>query len=137
MSLAVASSRTCGFANGTALRQKSARRQTHRIQNRIAGPVRAKYGDESQFFDLEDLENSVGSWDLYGQEDDKRYPSLQAEFFERAAAPLERRESLIALVAVSGILSILTWGAKGSKDVALPITVGPKGGGEKGPRGKI
>lgn len=37
----------------------------------------------------------------------------------------------------AGILSILTWGAKGSKDVALPITVGPKGGGEKGPRGKI
>lgn len=37
----------------------------------------------------------------------------------------------------AGLLSILTWGAKGSKDVALPITVGPLGGGEKGPRGKI
>lgn len=49
---------------------------------------------------LKDLENSVGSWDLYGQEDEKRYPSLQADFFERAAAPLERRESLIALIAV-------------------------------------
>jgi hypothetical protein len=37
----------------------------------------------------------------------------------------------------AGVLSILTWGAKGSKDVKLPITVGPLGGGEKGPRGKI
>ena len=36
-----------------------------------------------------------------------------------------------------GAASILLWGAKGTKDVALPITVGPKKGGEKGPRGKL
>ena len=41
------------------------------------------------------------------------------------------------LPAVGGAASILLWGAKGSKDVALPITQGPKKGGEKGPRGKI
>jgi hypothetical protein len=38
---------------------------------------------------------------------------------------------------VGGAGSILLWGAKGSKDVALPIQQGPKKGGEKGPRGKI
>jgi hypothetical protein len=54
------------------------------------------------------LENTAGSWDLYGQEDDKRYPSLQAEFFERAAAPLQRRESLIALIAISTDPSVQT-----------------------------
>ena len=36
-----------------------------------------------------------------------------------------------------GAASILLWGAKGSKDVALPITQGPKKGGEKGPRGRL
>ena len=46
---------------------------------------------------LQDLEDTTGSWELYGQEDEKRYPSLQAEFFNRAAAPLTRRESLLTL----------------------------------------
>ena len=41
------------------------------------------------------------------------------------------------LLAAGGTGSILLWGAKGSKDVALPIQQGPKKGGEKGPRGKI
>ena len=30
-----------------------------------------------------------------------------------------------------GLFSILLWGAKGSRDVKLPITVGPLKGGEK------
>lgn len=30
-----------------------------------------------------------------------------------------------------GLASILLWGAKGSRDVKLPITVGPLKGGEK------
>ena len=46
----------------------------------------------------QDLENTVGSWDLYGQQDEKRYPGIQAEFFERAAAPVTRRESAYALI---------------------------------------
>ena len=46
------------------------------------------------------LEDTTGSWELYGQEDEKRYPSLQAEFFNRAAAPLTRRESLLAFTFV-------------------------------------
>lgn len=47
---------------------------------------------------LQDLENTAGSWDLYGQTDERRYPGIQAEFFERAAAPLTRRESVYAFV---------------------------------------
>lgn len=49
----------------------------------------------------QDLENTAGSWDLYGQQDERRYPGLQAEFFERAAGPLTRRESVYAFVAAS------------------------------------
>jgi len=100
-------------------------------------PVRAKYGDESTFFDLDDLENTAGSWDLYGQTDERRYPGIQAEFFERAAAPLTRRESVYAFVTLAGFLGIGIWGAKGAQAVKLPITVGPKKGGEKGPRGRL
>lgn len=40
-------------------------------------------------------------------------------------------------VYTGGAASLLLWGAKGAKEVALPITVGPKKGGEKGPRGRL
>ena len=46
----------------------------------------------------------MGSWDLYGVEDDKRYPGLQAEFFERAAAPLTRRAAITSFLALSAHL---------------------------------
>lgn len=46
----------------------------------------------------QDLENTVGSWELYGYEDEKRYPYLQSEFFERAAAPLTRRSNIVAFI---------------------------------------
>jgi len=74
---------------------------------------------------------------LYGVEDDKRYPGLQAEFFERAAAPLTRRAAVTSFIALGGAASILIWGAKGSKDAKLPITQGPKGPPTVGPRGRI
>lgn len=49
---------------------------------------------------LQDLENTIGSWDMYGQEDKNRYNSLQSEFFERAANGLSRREYLLGLCAI-------------------------------------
>lgn len=74
---------------------------------------------------MQDLEDTTGSWELYGQEDEKRYPSLQADFFNRAAAPLTRRSSLLAftfvgeldshdpvvqiLPALSAISSLVPW----------------------------
>ena len=37
----------------------------------------AKYGDESVYFDLKDIEQTAGAWDLYGVESSKRYPDRQ------------------------------------------------------------
>merc|ERR1711904_264098 len=87
---------------------------------------KAKYGDESIYFDLNDMSNTIGSWDLYGQDGDKRYPALQAEFFNRAGQALDRREAMLAFCAISGAAAILTWGIKGSRDAKLPITIGPQ-----------
>mmetsp|Transcript_9077 Transcript_9077/g.23321 ORF Transcript_9077/g.23321 Transcript_9077/m.23321 type:complete len:109 (-) Transcript_9077:401-727(-) len=60
----------------------------------------AKYGDESIYFDLEDIENTSGSWDMYGTDVEKRYPDLQNEFFERAGTGIARREALLGIVAL-------------------------------------
>jgi hypothetical protein len=49
---------------------------------------------------LQDLENTVGAWDMYGQEDKKRYPDLQNEFFERAAGGLSSRGSMLRFLTV-------------------------------------
>lgn len=53
---------------------------------------------------VQDLENTVGAWDMYGVEDSKRYPSLQNEFFERAASGISTRGSMLRFLAV-GMLS--------------------------------
>ena len=44
---------------------------------RLSGPCKRLFST-AQFFDLNDLENTIGSWDMYGQEDKNRYNSLQA-----------------------------------------------------------
>jgi hypothetical protein len=88
-------------------------------------------------FSSQDIENTAGSWDMYGVADERRYPGLQAEFFERAAAPVARREAILALLGLAGPAGILAWGAKGSKDVKLPITVGPQKPPVVGPRDRI
>ncbi|KAL2957271.1 hypothetical protein AAZX31_18G136300 [Glycine max] len=36
--------------------------------NYMSGVVVAKYGDKSVYFDLEDLGNTIGQWDLYGSD---------------------------------------------------------------------
>ena len=89
--------------------------------------AQAKYGEKNQIVDidvssplgcvgkptlspswlippgLQNLEDTTGNWELYGREDPKRYPSLQNEFFERAAGPLERREVLASLLALGAL----------------------------------
>lgn len=42
-----------------------------------SGAVVAKYGDKSVYFDLEDLGNTTGQWDLYGSDAPSPYNSLQ------------------------------------------------------------
>lgn len=49
---------------------------------------------------VQDLDNTVGAWDMYGQEDTKRYPDMQNEFFERAAGGLASRGSMLRFCAV-------------------------------------
>ncbi len=48
----------------------------------------------------QDLENTTGSWDMYGQEDKKRYPDLQNKFFSQSADILSRREALRGFIAL-------------------------------------
>lgn len=49
---------------------------------------------------VQDLENTTGAWDMYGQDDAKRYPSMQNEFFNNAGDILKRREALRGFVAL-------------------------------------
>merc|ERR1719213_856587 len=88
--------------------------------------VNAKYGDESVYFDLDDMENTAGSWEMYGRDGKKRYPALQEDFFIRVGQALNRRAAMLAFCAMSGTAAVLAWGAKGSIDAKLPITIGPQ-----------
>ena len=74
---------------------------------------------------MQDLENTSGSWDMYGLEEGVKYPVSQEEFFKRASFGLARREALLGFIALGGGGAILTWGLKGSADAELPITKGP------------
>ena len=47
-----------------------------RVDDRFTAP-RAKYGDESVYFDLKDLGNTTGAWDLYGSDSLSPYNGLQ------------------------------------------------------------
>uniref|UniRef100_A0A061SLB4 Photosystem I subunit VI n=1 Tax=Tetraselmis sp. GSL018 TaxID=582737 RepID=A0A061SLB4_9CHLO len=133
MALSLCSAKSAAFVKGTSLR---AHRPVQAQRPRARLVTRAKYGEDSKYFDLNDLENTLGAWDMYGQEDEKRYPAMQAEFFERAAAGLTRREAMLGFLAGTGGASILVWGGKGAKDAKLPITTGPKSS-EPGPKGKL
>nr|ABA01145.1 chloroplast photosystem 1 11 kDa subunit [Chlamydomonas incerta] len=108
-----------------------------RVAARKAVRVSAKYGENSRYFDLQDMENTTGSWDMYGVDEKKRYPDNQAKFFTQATDIISRRESLRALIALSGVAAIVTYGIKGAKDADLPITKGPQTTGENGKGGSV
>jgi photosystem I subunit 6 len=99
--------------------------------------VSAKYGDESVYFDLGDVESTTGAWDVYGVESSARYPDQQAKFFENAAQGLGRREAMYSFLTLSGGAACLVFGGKGAKDAKLPITVGPQKEAVKGPRDRL
>ena len=56
----------------------------HRTTN-SATAAKAKYGDESVYFDLGDVESTTGAWDVYGEASTARYPGQQEAFFEKGA----------------------------------------------------
>ena len=99
---------------------------TRKSASRRTCVTNAKYGDDGKYFDLNDIENTSGSWDMYGLEEGVKYPTSQEEFFKRASFGLARREALLGFIALGGGSSILVWGLKGSSDAQLPITKGPK-----------
>ncbi|KAK4479613.1 hypothetical protein RD792_015139 [Penstemon davidsonii] len=61
---------------GTKLHLKSSRVSFKPTYYR-AGAVVAKYGDKSVYFDLEDIGNTTGQWDLYGSDAPSPYNPLQ------------------------------------------------------------
>jgi len=90
---------------------------------------------------MSDMENTVGSWDMYGQDDPKRYAGLQETFFANATEGVSRRSALQAFVAVGGAAACVVFGAKGAKDAnggqGLPIVRGPQQPAQPGPRGRL
>nr|ACU17476.1 unknown [Glycine max]ACU19630.1 unknown [Glycine max] len=71
--------------SGTKLSFKPSR-HTVKSKNFRSGAVVAKYGDKSVYFDLEDLGNTTGQWDLYGSDAPSPYNPLQVCCFFTCAS---------------------------------------------------
>nr|GLL35167.1 photosystem I reaction center subunit VI, chloroplastic [Ipomoea trifida] len=121
--------------NGTKLHVKSSRLNLKPSKPR-AGPIVAKYGDKSVYFDLEDLGNTTGQWDLYGSDAPSPYNSLQSKFFETFAAPFTKRGLLLKFLILGGGSTLAYLSATADGDI-LPIKKGPQLPPKLGPRGKI
>ncbi|CBI36127.3 hypothetical protein VitviT2T_013421 [Vitis vinifera] len=121
--------------SGTKLSVKPARRSL-RVGNSRAGAVVAKYGDKSVYFDLEDLGNTTGQWDVYGSDAPSPYNPLQSKFFETFAAPFTKRGLLLKFLLLGGG-SVLAYVSATASDDYLPIKKGPQLPPQPGPRGKI
>ncbi|XP_021298635.1 photosystem I reaction center subunit VI, chloroplastic [Herrania umbratica] len=121
--------------SGTKLFVKPSR-QSFKPKNYRAGAVVAKYGDKSVYFDLEDLGNTTGQWDLYGSDAPSPYNSLQSKFFETFAAPFTKRGLLLKFLILGGA-SLLLFVSATAPDDLLPIKKGPQLPPKPGPRGKI
>ena len=67
----------------------------------------------------------------------RRYPTTQGEFFERAAQPFQKRDAFFAFSALAFGVGVLAWGLEGSVLAQLPIAKGPTKAAELGPRGKL
>ncbi|XP_071691989.1 photosystem I reaction center subunit VI, chloroplastic-like [Rutidosis leptorrhynchoides] len=101
-----------------------------------AGAVVAKYGDKSVYFDLEDLGNTTGEWDVYGSDAPSPYNPLQSKFFETFAAPFTKRGLLLKFLLLGGGSALAYVSANATGD-QLPIVKGPQQKPKLGPRGKI
>lgn len=102
-----------------------ATRVAQQKRNRLSATKLRAYGDKAgekgnTYIDLEDMDNTVGSWARYADDDPKRYPALQEEFFERAAAPLtDWRVQLGFTSTLFGLLASAYF-FKGVYDLKLP-----------------
>ncbi|KVH92939.1 photosystem I reaction center subunit VI-2, chloroplastic-like [Cynara cardunculus var. scolymus] len=111
-------------------------RQSFRSTSCRAGAVVAKYGDKSVYFDLEDLGNTTGQWDVYGSDAPSPYNALQSKFFETFAAPFTKRGLLLKFLILGGGSTLAYFSSTATGDV-LPIVKGPQEKPKLGPRGKI
>ncbi|RWR77360.1 photosystem I reaction center subunit VI, chloroplastic-like protein [Cinnamomum micranthum f. kanehirae] len=100
------------------------------------GAIVAKYGDKSVYFDLEDIGNTTGQWDLYGSDAPSPYNPLQSKFFETFAAPFTKRGLLLKFLILGGGSTLAYFSSTASGDI-LPIKKGPQLPPQPGPRGKI
>nr|CAD1823644.1 unnamed protein product [Ananas comosus var. bracteatus] len=100
------------------------------------GAVVAKYGEKSVYFDLEDLGNTTGQWDLYGSDAPSPYNPLQSKFFETFVAPFTKRGLLLKFLILGGG-SLLAYVSSTASGDVLPIKKGPQLPPQKGPRDKI
>ncbi|GAV64463.1 PSI_PsaH domain-containing protein [Cephalotus follicularis] len=123
------------FLTGTKLNVKPSC-QSLKPKSFKAGAVVAKYGDKSVYFDLEDLGNTTGQWDLYGSDAPSPYNSLQSKFFETFAAPFTKRGLLLKFLILGGG-SIIAYLSVTASDDILPIKKGPQLPPKLGPRDKL
>ncbi|KAF6144941.1 hypothetical protein GIB67_023417 [Kingdonia uniflora] len=121
---------------GTKLSIKPARRNVTRVNISKSGAVVAKYGDKSVYFDLEDIGNTTGQWDLYGSDAPSPYNPMQSKFFETFAAPFTKRSLLLKFLILGGGTTLAYLSSTATGDI-LPIVKGPQLPPKLGPRGKI
>ncbi|GER52692.1 photosystem I reaction center subunit VI [Striga asiatica] len=121
---------------GTKLHLKPSNFGFKPTNNRKACSVVAKYGEKSVYFDLEDIGNTTGQWDLYGSDAPSPYNSLQSKFFETFAAPFTKRGLLLKFLILGGGSTLAYVSSQATGDV-LPIVKGPQLPPKPGPRGKI
>ncbi|CAM8990066.1 unnamed protein product [Rhodiola kirilowii] len=122
--------------SGTRLSAKRTSRGSLKINNVRSGAVVAKYGDKSIYFDLEDIGNKTGQWDLYGSDAPSPYNPLQSKFFETFAAPFTKRGLLLKFLILGGGSTLAYLSSTASGDI-LPIKKGPQLPPKLSPRGKI
>lgn len=60
------------------------------------GVASAKYGEKSVYFDLGEIDNTVGNWDLYGNDDPNRYNGFQV----KTHIPCQLWQYLVAIVVI-------------------------------------
>ncbi|KAG0567274.1 hypothetical protein KC19_7G122900 [Ceratodon purpureus] len=100
------------------------------------GAVTAKYGQQSVYFDLGEIDNTTGNWDLYGNDDPNRYNGFQNKFFETFAGAFTKRGLLLKFLVLGGATTVGYLGSTSSGDL-LAIKNGPKNPPVMGPRNRV
>ncbi|MCO5602713.1 hypothetical protein L7F22_056850 [Adiantum nelumboides] len=114
---------------------------TSRVRTSARCPARvpaisAKYGEKSVYFDLEDVGNTTGDWDLYGSDGPSPYNGLQSKFFETFGGAFTKRGLLLKFLLLGGGGALAYLSSSATGDI-LPIKRGPIDPPKPGPRGKI